>query len=94
MPALLTSDGTLLTDDTAIRAALGGASTPLPSVVTQLDELTTSLVVPIITDYSGTGHPAPDVQAVLQAVDGAATTPNIALAASLLPLLLTVCVLI
>ena len=91
MPALLTSDGTLLTDDDAIRAALGGTSTPLPPVVAQLDALTASLVVPIITDYSGTGHPSPDdVKAVLDAVEVAAATPDVALAAALLPILLTV----
>lgn len=90
VPALLTSDGTLLTDDTAIRAALGGADTPLPPVVAQLDALTDSVVVPIITDYRGTGSPSCDVKPVLDAVEGAANNADIALAASVLPLLLTV----
>lgn len=85
----------MLTDDAAIRATLTGApSAPaLPSIVAELDALTASVVVPIITNYSETPPTTPpfEVAAVLNATQDAITNDNhVVLAASLLPLLVTV----
>ncbi len=84
----------MITDDAAIRAALGdGAPSTLPSIVAELDALTSSIVVPIITNYIDTPPTTPpvDIAAVLSATQVAIDDDNaVVLAASLLPLVVTV----